>query len=711
MKLTWRFLFLIAALLGSVAATATFGLRGLGRLDAALDGVVKGDMERLLAITHTRRLFRSMVVLERDYLLSSSTSERQGIEAKLASADRDLVQQIDKYERLMPRSDAAALESIRQVRLRWLELDRRVLAAARTGSPEAVTLAAEHAKDPVSWEKVIGKLVQANEQRLAREVAGTHATFSNARTGLLSVSVLAALLAAGLGSVIYLGIRSNLRQVYELNTKLEHKVQQRTAALAERERSLRLVLDSTGDGIIGVRADGTLAGNASASALNWFGTPDAGARASSYLFAGDSAGEALFRLGLAQLLDDVLPWEVALDQMPRRLHRGEQILDLAYKRVVGDERLSLLVLARDVTARVHSEQAEQEARERQALVAKLLLDKHGFAAFVRDTEQMITGLHDENDPLVARRVLHTLKGNVAVYGLGGMARLCHRIEDRLADVGGLPLELEVAALAKHLRDKLKGIEEFLSGLGRDVYRVETDEHAALVQSLLDRKDYPELLEMVEQWTWPHASERLSRLRSEGEYLARRLDKVVRIELEHNDLRLPETYLEKFWPTLTHVLRNAIDHGLETPEERQGVGKAAEGVLRLRTSRVGDLFCLELEDDGAGIDLPAVRRAAEERGFTVSGDERDVDAIFYDGVSTRVAVGEISGRGIGLSAMRDACRAEGGRIEVSSRPGIGTRFVFRFRRPLVDTTAIENRVEPRWKLAGDARPAKLSVVAS
>lgn len=701
MKLTWRFVLLITSLLLSVAVSATFGLHALDRLDRALDSVVKTDMERLLAITHTRRLFRSLVVLERDYLLSTSAKERDGIERKMQSTDQELQAQMAKYARLMPAGDASALSEIRGVRARWLQLDAKVIILAKQGSADAVPLAALHAKDPVSWESVIGDLVKANEKRLEREVASTHSTFVATRATLIAASLLAALVAAGLGTVIFLGIRGNLHTVYELNTKLEHKVKARTESLAERERSLRLVLDSTGDGIMGVDREGKLTGSTSAAATDWFGEVVPGENASSYLFAGDASGEALFRLGLGQLLDDILPWQVALDQMPRRLLRGEQILDLSYKPVTGDESLALLVLARDVTARVHSEHAEAEARERQGLVAKLLLDKHGFGNFVRDVERMIHALGHEEDAVIARRVLHTLKGNVAVYGLGTMARLCHKIEDRLAEAGGLPSELEVAALGKHLRDKLKGIEEFLTGLGRNVYEVPTEEHAALVQSLLDRKDYPELLEMVEVWTWPRSVERLSRLRSEAEYLSKRLGKQLRVEIEHNDVRLPDSYLEQFWPTLTHVMRNAIDHGIESPEERARTGKAAEGKLWLRTSLVGAELCLEIEDDGAGIDMQAIRRAARERKVAVHEDSSDIDLIFCDGVSTRTDTTELSGRGVGLSATRDACEACGGSVEVHSQRGHGARFTFYFRRPVVDGAALAAKRERRWKFAVEA----------
>jgi two-component system, chemotaxis family, sensor kinase CheA len=704
MKLTLRFVLLIAALLLSVAATATAGWRALGRLEGALDGVVKVDVERLLAITHTRRLFRSMVVLERDYLLSTSRDDRASMGRKMATTAAELQGQIDKYEKLMPSGDARAIASIRAVRARWLDLDAGVLEAAREGRSDAIPLAGLHAKDPVSWEGVIADLVKANEKRLALEVEETHTTYATARRTLLGVSGLAALLAASLGYLIFNGIRRNLRELSELNANLEAIVKVRTEALSERERSLRLVLDSTGDGIVGVRSDCTLAANASAAAIHWFGQVTPGSCAARHLFPEDGTGQELFRLGLDQLMDGFLPPEVALDQMPRRTERRGLILDLAYKQVPGESDTVLLVLARDVTAQVHSELAEQEARERQALVGRLLLDKQGFATFVSDAEHLVQSLDGEEDPVVARRQLHTLKGNVAVYGLGSMARLCHEVEDRLAEFGGLPLAAEVEALTTHLRHRLEGIEHFMAGLGRNAYEVEGDEHSAVIQSLLDRREYQKILQMVEVWSWPRTAERLARVRAETEYLAKRLGKQIRVEIEHSQLRLPSDYLDRFWPTVTHVVRNAVDHGIESPSLRAEHGKPAEGRIRLRSSQTEDTFCLEVEDDGGGVDLERVRQVARARGLQVWDDGRDVELIFSDGVTTRGVVTDWSGRGLGLSATRSACEAEGGSVEVVNRTGLGTRFTFRFPRPVVDTEALSAQLQRRWMLlpASDGR---------
>lgn len=704
MKLTLRFVLLVAALLLAVAASATAGWNALGRLDAALDGVVKSDMERLLAITHSRRLFRSMVVLERDYLLSTSAQERQGMDKKQGTAAKELLEQIEKYAKLMPSADRQAVADIRSARERWLLLNTRVRNAAKAGEPNAVPLSAEHAKDPVSWEGVIGKLVKANEQRLGEQVKKTHATYENARRTLLGVSVVAALLAAGFGTVIFLGIRRTMREVTDLNQNLEGLVKVRTEALAARERSLRLVLDSTGDGIIGVRGDGMLAGDSSAAAARWFGDARAGVSAAAYFFPTDEDRQAAFEMGLEQLFSDVFPWDAAVEQLPRSIEREGLFLELSYRQVANDSSdVSLLVLVRDVTERVQSERAEQDAREQQTLVAKLLSDKQGFSAFVADAERLIQSLDAETDSVTLKRNLHTLKGNVAIYGLASVARACHTVEDRMAESGDLPDAVDVAALAGLFRAKLTSIETFLSSLDESVFEVKSDEHAALVSSLMERKDYQDILRMVEVWTWSRTAEHLTRLRGQVEHVAKRLGKSVKVEVEHNDLRLPATYLQSFWPTLVHVVRNAVDHGIEDARLRGERGKPAEGHIMLRTWQTDTQICIEVADDGGGIDVQAVREKALANGLEIPPESQLAELVLADGFSTRSDVTDLSGRGVGLSATAEACRAEGGRLEIHNDVGVGVRFVFRFRRPVVKTGALAAKLERRWSLS----PAKAS----
>ena len=135
MQLTLRFVVLIVALLAAVAASAKSGMSALTRLDEALNRIVEDDMERLLAITHSRRLFRSMVVLERDYILSRDAREREQFDKKVGSLASDLSAQLAKYARSMPAQDEAAIASIQRASSRSART-RTSKAAGSSGASE-----------------------------------------------------------------------------------------------------------------------------------------------------------------------------------------------------------------------------------------------------------------------------------------------------------------------------------------------------------------------------------------------------------------------------------------------------------------------------------------------------------------------------------------------------------------------------------------------
>jgi two-component system chemotaxis sensor kinase CheA len=699
MKLTLRFVILIAGLLAAVAASTESGLSATTRLDRVLSLVVDSDMERLLSITHARRVFRSLVVLERDYILAKSADERDAMDTKTAALSTELSEHLDAYAKRMLPEDAATLADIRGVRERFIALNARVRAAARSDVDAALGLSKEHAKDPVSWEKAIGGLVKLSEERLSARVKETHDVYITARSRLIWVSGLAALLAGGLGYFILLGIRRNVAEVVSTNENLEGLVKARTESLSQRERALRLVLDSTGDGLFEVARNGLLTGSCSAAAVRWFGTPEPGKRLADYLFPDDPNKASLFAMAFEQLAEDILPWDLCHDQLPRRVTRGSRVIELELKRVVEQgEFAKVLVVARDVTDSVQSEKLERDTREQSALITKLLQDKHGFAQFVKDTEALLSALGACHDLTLAKRDLHTLKGNSAIFGLGSIAELCHRIEDRVAESAALPTASEVADLAGLWRTRLQSIEQFLSALTTTRLEIDLQEHTRLIDQLLKRQDCHEIVDMVELWSWPRTAERLTRLRGHVEHLAQRLGKNVEVSIEHNDLRLPSDYLEKFWPTLIHVVRNAIDHAAEPSAQREAVGKPAATKLSLTTSTPSDdSFVIEISDDGPGVDREALLRSARSKFGDLPADIEVKDLMFMDGVSSRTEVTQTSGRGVGLAAVRQACEADGGTVEVMTQPGKGTTFRFRFRRPVVKPGALVARLARRWSL--------------
>ncbi|MDP9300673.1 MAG: chemotaxis protein CheA [Actinomycetota bacterium] len=160
-------------------------------------------------------------------------------------------------------------------------------------------------------------------------------------------------------------------------------------------------------------------------------------------------------------------------------------------------------------------------------------------------------------------------------------------------------------------------------------------------------------------------------------LAVALDKRVRIETVGDDTELDRSIIEAIKDPLTHLVRNAVDHGIEEPEVRVAAGKPQEGVVLVRAYHEGGQVTIEVSDDGAGIDLDAVRTKAVELASMTPEQarrmsEREViDLLFIPGLSTADRVTTVSGRGVGMDVVRTNIERIGGSIDISSRQGEGT----------------------------------------
>ncbi len=169
------------------------------------------------------------------------------------------------------------------------------------------------------------------------------------------------------------------------------------------------------------------------------------------------------------------------------------------------------------------------------------------------------------------------------------------------------------------------------------------------------------------------------LAAEVEHLASRLRKKARLEIRGREVRADRRTLQTARGLVRHLVRNAIDHGLETPQERIRAGKAAVGFLALSIETADSMLRVALADDGAGFDLAAVRRELARRldaaEVAALSDADVLHRFATEGGSTRDEVSEISGRGLGLSAVAASARAAGGSLDVSTRRGSGSTVTF------------------------------------
>lgn len=461
-------------------------------------------------------------------------------------------------------------------------------------------------------------------------------------------------------------------------------------ARADAERALagsRLVLDHIDEGLLVVRRDGTVEPERSAAVTRMFGP---GSRDSIWSMVGrvDPRAAASIELGWGSLFEDVLPQELVLAQLPSTLNDGTRVLRVDYS-VLGGSEERVLVLVRDVTDAVIAERAGEEERQLIALVSRVSQDRETVSAVWSELRAIVRRLGQaaEASSHAMARDLHTLKGNAGILGLSALARLCHDVETRAHETHG-PIsgdDLRTIVLAfEHLDGRLAGV----LGVHTDSVIVSRSEYeAVLARTLLVPTD-PALASAIGAWGQDRVGPRLELVAARGGELALRLGKgPITVVVDDGDTRVPHGTLTPFFVALSHVVRNAVDHGFETPEERERMNKAPRGRLLLRARANHEGLFIDVEDDGRGVDWVAVAARAAALGLPHETKRELVAALFADGLSSRSEVTEGSGRGLGLAALRATVTQLRGSVDVESQPGLGCAFRFRF------PSAVAARREP------------------
>jgi chemosensory pili system protein ChpA (sensor histidine kinase/response regulator) len=187
-------------------------------------------------------------------------------------------------------------------------------------------------------------------------------------------------------------------------------------------------------------------------------------------------------------------------------------------------------------------------------------------------------------------------------------------------------------------------------------------------------------------------------------LTTRLERAVRVTAEScskqvdfaidgEHVALDKSLLEHMSDPLLHLLRNAVDHGIETPEHRAAAGKSERGRIVVRAYHDGTDVVIEVEDDGRGLDVERIRRTAVDRGLVGAAEAATLAPealyafVFEPGFSTAKAISEISGRGVGMDVVKSKVNRAGGRIRIDSRPGEGTRMSVRVPMTLAITRVL------------------------
>ncbi|GLX76827.1 chemotaxis protein CheA [Thalassotalea insulae] len=243
------------------------------------------------------------------------------------------------------------------------------------------------------------------------------------------------------------------------------------------------------------------------------------------------------------------------------------------------------------------------------------------------------------------------------------------------DVGSIRVGVDKVDSLINLVGELVITQSMLSELGNDFDLSKIDRlTSGLEQLLQNTKELQESVMRIRMLPISFAFNRFPRLIHD---LSNKMGKEIELIIKGEHTELDKTVMEQIGDPLTHLVRNAVDHGIEAAEERRAKGKNAKGKITLDAYHQGGSIVIEINDDGGGIDREAVFNKAVEKGIveqhSIFSDSQVFDLIFEPGFSTAKEISDISGRGVGMDVVKKNIQALGGRIQVESEPDKGSTF--------------------------------------
>jgi|GEM_PF-1094366 len=502
--------------------------------------------------------------------------------------------------------------------------------------------------------------------------------------------------------------------------------------LGRAHAKISTLLDNSGQGFLSFAADGLVEPELSRECDRLFGKPAAGSPIPALLYPADAKAGEVFGRNIRRILtqEDAFKRDLLLTLMPRHFVLSDIQVDAQYRILEGGR---IMLVLTDVTDKRALEAEVERERRRLAMIVAAVRDRDDFLSVLADYERFVrtcvrgepardadgpdgpdapggsggpADMDDMDDgvggyglPTLYRHV-HTFKGLFLQLEFNHSPQALHRLETALAarlaaggqrwnqarlqaaweecgcesalddDLGIIRAALGEAFFEQarhipapvHLVERLEGLAARLAARAGEIGLSAGD--GALLQEVrrLRERDLRHMLA-----AYPESARKL----------AERSGKIVQpFAVEGDAVRVPPQTYAPFVSSLVHVFRNAVVHGIEEPEFRLDAGKPEAGRLACRVTDLGDRVRIVVEDDGRGIGVQAVQDKAREMGVTATGDAlQDLNLVFERGMTTQKASDVLSGRGVGLFAVREQLARLGGTAQIVSVPGRGTTFTF------------------------------------
>lgn len=417
---------------------------------------------------------------------------------------------------------------------------------------------------------------------------------------------------------------------------------------------------------------------------------DPGNRNVEELLWDDPVARADFKQGMGLVFSGKAKPEVVFDLFEKEVSANGHYLRINF-RYLSPKRIMLALT--DMSREHALREMVKKEEHRKTLILKVVSNRLDFAAFIHEAKSLFAALDDaaarnlstgELEALM--RQVHTLKGNAGFFGFTETAEAAHDLEYHISDAKVLGLEIDVPrhrdALHARFDAELRHITDFLgeSWLGDlDTVHVPRTAFLDLERELAARcKGETALLQRLRSFRSVPLRDLFARYPSMVADLAEKNGKLINtVSVEGGDFRVLPDAFEPLMAAFVHVIRNIVDHGIETPTDRELASKDRYGTVTIRLGKDAGMIHIRAEDDGRGINLDDLARKAREKGLLAEGQGADAQTLYgfllSPGLSTATEVTMLSGRGAGLPAVYEAVVSYGGTMKITSTAGSGTGF--------------------------------------
>lgn len=432
------------------------------------------------------------------------------------------------------------------------------------------------------------------------------------------------------------------------------------------------------------------------------------------IFTDKSMNEEEFSKGISMIFEteDEFRREMIISLLPSVVNINSKIVKVKYKVL---ENAKIMLILTDITREKELESKIREEQQRLKLIVASFTNKDDiyyvidlYKNFLTEDFDTIKNSEDENylklDKLYRR--IHTMKGVFAQFSFINITMKLDDIENKLSvfkkDLSQFQDQINKIVDLQEIEKAFELDMKVIASIHGDNYLLENnniilDEESAVileksVLKIIDRtkdiykdEELASALNIVDTLRYKSLKKMLSSYPEYVYNLSERLGKYIRsFDIEGQDIRIDPKKYSNFIKSLIHVFRNAVDHGIETSEDRLELGKDELGSISCIVNVVDDTIEITIADDGKGIEIDKIKEKAIKKGVIKANSDIDLnnykilDLVFLDDFSTKEEASDISGKGYGLSSVLNELNVIEGRVVIETAPNVGTKFVFAFK---------------------------------